>query len=44
MADKPVRADKATPFHLLNRVITACQENGFRKFALKAMTKEEGKG
>ena len=31
-----VRADKATPFKLLNRVIKACQENGFRQFALKA--------
>src|SRR5688572_21247124 len=37
-----VRADKATPFHLLNNVIKACQEEGFRKFALKAMNKEEG--
>lgn len=34
-----VRADKATPFHLLNRVIKACQDNGFRKFALKAMNR-----
>jgi biopolymer transport protein ExbD len=34
-----VRADKATPFTLLNRVIKACQENGFRQFALKAMNK-----
>ena len=34
-----VRADKATPFKLLNRVIKACQENGFRQFALKAMNK-----
>lgn len=35
-----VRADKATPFHLLNRVIKACQDNGFRKFALRAMNKK----
>ncbi len=35
-----VRADRATPFHLLNRVIKACQDNGFRKFALKAMNKK----
>lgn len=31
-----VRADKDTPFGLLNLVIKTCQENGFRKFALKA--------
>ncbi len=37
-----VRADRATPFHLLNRVIKACQDNGFRKFAMKAMDKEPG--
>ena len=34
-----VRADRATPFHLLNRVIKACQDNGFRKFALRAMNR-----
>src|SRR5262245_3164778 len=38
-----IRADRATPFHLLNRVIKACQDNGFRRFSLKAMNKEEGK-
>jgi biopolymer transport protein ExbD len=37
-----VRADRATPFRLLNRVIKCCQDNGFRHFALKAMNKEEG--
>jgi len=37
-----VRADKATPFKLLNRVIKACQENGFRRFALKALNKDNG--
>ena len=36
-----IRADRATPFHLLNRVIKACQENGFRNFSLKAMNKQE---
>ncbi|MEX0978396.1 MAG: biopolymer transporter ExbD [Pirellulales bacterium] len=36
-----IRADKATPFHLLNRVIKACQEHGFRNFSLKAMNKVE---
>jgi biopolymer transport protein ExbD len=39
-----IRADRATPFRLLNRVIVECQQNGFLKYALKAMTKEEGKG
>jgi biopolymer transport protein ExbD len=34
-----IRADRATPFRLLNRVIKACQENGFRNFSLKAMDK-----
>lgn len=37
-----VRADKQTPFKLLNKVITTCQGKGFRKFALKAMNKESG--
>jgi biopolymer transport protein ExbD len=36
-----VRADRATPFKLLNRVVKACQDSGFRKFALKAMNKAE---
>lgn len=35
-----IRADKATPFKLLNRVIKACQESGFRTFSLKAMNKK----
>lgn len=35
-----VRADRATPFRLLNRVLQECQKNGFRHFALKAMNKE----
>ena len=38
-----IRADKSTPFKLLNIVIKTCQDNGFRKFALKAMDKPEGK-
>jgi biopolymer transport protein ExbD len=37
-----IRADKSTPFSMLNNVIVTCQENGYRKFALKAMNKEEG--
>ena len=39
-----IRADEATPFKLLNRVIKACQENGYRKFALKALNKSVTKG
>jgi len=35
-----IRADRATPFHLLNRVIKACQDHGFRNFSLKAMNAE----
>lgn len=37
-----VRADRSTPFHLLNRVIKACQEHGYRRFALKAINRDEG--
>ena len=36
-----IRADRATPFHLLNRVIKACQKEGFRNFSLKAMSQED---
>jgi len=36
-----VRADRATPFQLLNRVIATCQKNGFRRFSLKAMNRVE---
>jgi biopolymer transport protein ExbD len=39
-----IRADRATPFHLLNRVIKVCQDNGFRNFSLKAMNKTEAEG
>jgi len=35
-----IRADRATPFRMLNRVIKACQDNGFRNFALKAIERE----
>ncbi len=34
-----IRADFATPFDLLNKVLTECQTHGFRKFALRAMNK-----
>jgi biopolymer transport protein ExbD len=36
-----IRADKSTPFAMLNRTIETCQQHGYRKFALKAMNKEE---
>lgn len=34
-----IRADRKTPFNLLYQVITTCQKEGFRKFALKAMNR-----
>jgi biopolymer transport protein ExbD len=37
-----IRADKETPFRLLNRVISSCQEHGFRNFSLKALSRKEG--
>ncbi len=36
-----VRADKATPFKLLNEVIDTCRKNNFRKFSLKVVNREE---
>ncbi len=36
-----IRADVGTRFSLLNRVIKACQDHGFRKFALKALDRKE---
>ncbi len=36
-----IRADKSTPFQLLNRVIVECQKNGYRNFALKAKNKDD---
>lgn len=36
-----IRADKTIPFKLLNRVMKACQSQGFRKFALMAMNKND---
>ena len=35
-----IRADRQTPFGMLNSIITTCQKNGYRRFALKAMNKE----
>jgi biopolymer transport protein ExbD len=34
-----IRADRSTPFSKLNRVIVACQKNGYRKFAMKALNR-----
>jgi biopolymer transport protein ExbD len=36
-----IRADEATPFKLLNRVIKACQDNGYRRFAMMALNKKQ---
>ncbi len=36
-----IRADRATPFKLLNVVIKSCQDNGFLKYALRAKDKAE---
>ena len=35
-----IRADQGTTFKKLNRVIKACQDNGFRNFAMKARAAE----
>lgn len=35
-----IRCDRTTPYSELYRLITACQERGFRKFSLKAMNAE----
>lgn len=37
-----IRADKATPFKLLNDIIKVCQKHNYRKFALKAVNRREG--
>lgn len=34
-----IRADRSTPYEMLDRVITTCQRHGFLKFALKAMNR-----
>src|SRR5262245_51370209 len=36
-----IRADRATPFKLLNDIVKVCQSHGFRKFSLKAMNRAE---
>ena len=35
-----IRADKNTPYKLLNKVIVLCQEVGYRNFSLKAMNRK----
>jgi biopolymer transport protein ExbD len=38
-----IRADRCTPFRLVYKVIRACQEQGYRRFALKGLnTRAEG--
>jgi biopolymer transport protein ExbD len=39
-----IRADRNTPCRLWYNVLRECQANGFRKFSLKAMTKEAVEG
>jgi biopolymer transport protein ExbD len=34
-----IRADRRTPFHVLNNAIKTCQEYGYRKFSLNAMNR-----
>lgn len=34
-----IRADKSTPFELLNDVLSTCQKYGYRKFSLNAMNR-----
>lgn len=34
-----IRADQQTPFNKLNAVITACQQQGYLKFSLRAMNR-----
>ena len=36
-----VRADRSAPFHLVNRILKLCQDQGYRQFSLSAMTREE---
>jgi len=38
-----IRGDRLATFHLVNHVITVCQNHGYRNFALSAMTREEAR-
>ena len=35
-----IRADRSTPFSLLNNVLEKCRENGYLKFSFKALSAE----
>lgn len=35
-----IRADRLTPFHLVNRIVKLCQDQGFRTFGLKTLREE----
>lgn len=36
-----IRADRAASFHVVNRVLKVCQDQGYRQFSLSAMSAEE---
>ncbi|AMV20970.1 ExbD/TolR family protein [Planctomyces sp. SH-PL14] len=36
-----IRADRSTPFRILNDVLNTCQGHGYRRFSLNAMNKAE---
>ena len=36
-----IRADRSVSFHLVNQVLKVCQDQGYRQFALSAMSHEE---
>jgi biopolymer transport protein ExbD len=36
-----IRVDRRAPFKVVDEVIRACQDNGYRKFALKTIDQEE---
>jgi biopolymer transport protein ExbD len=36
-----IRADRAIPFKLLNEIVKTCQQNGYRKLALKSARKSQ---
>jgi len=36
-----IRADRSTPFSMLNKVMTTCQKYGYRRFSLNAMNRTE---
>ena len=36
-----IRADRSTPFSMLNKVMSTCQKYGYRRFSLNAMNRSE---